>query len=128
MAVSSPGSTGLGTCMLKPEPRARRRSMGRPYAVNAIAGVSPPSRGASARTRCINPYPSSPGISMSDTITSGRQCRSMSKGRSRRRAGADVCASAPEDGIRQRDRLGVIVGDQHAEAVEADDLLLTLDQ
>jgi hypothetical protein len=30
IVVSSPGSTGLGMCMLKPAARARRRSWGRP--------------------------------------------------------------------------------------------------
>jgi hypothetical protein len=54
IVVSSPGSTGLGTCMLKPALSERVRSCGRPYAVSAMAGVSPPSAGGSARTLRIS--------------------------------------------------------------------------
>ncbi len=50
IAVSSPGSTGFGTCMLYPAASARLRSSGRPYAVRATAGVRPPSLAGRART------------------------------------------------------------------------------
>src|SRR5207302_4120002 len=50
IVTSSLGSTGLGTCMLKPAMSETIRSCARPYAVSATAGVLPPCSEPSART------------------------------------------------------------------------------
>src|SRR5438876_306006 len=57
-----------------PELSESTRSWVRPYAVSATAGVLPPCSLSRARTLRIKEYPSSPGISMSDTSTWGRHC------------------------------------------------------
>src|SRR6185369_13554669 len=73
MAISSAGSTGFVTWMLKPARKLRTRSSGRPKAVSATAGTLPPCSGLSARSLRISEYPSWPGISMSETSASGRR-------------------------------------------------------
>ena len=71
--ASSSGSTSFGRGFRKPAAGARIRSSGVTLAVSA-AGTRPPRSRGRARTRWMSAWPSSPGIPMSDTSTSGVHC------------------------------------------------------
>src|SRR5262249_24676893 len=58
--ANSSGSTGLGTCIEKPDASALIRLLGRSSAVSAIAGILPPASGGNLRSRSIGIYPSWP--------------------------------------------------------------------
>src|ERR1044072_4497354 len=70
--ISSVNSTGLARYIWNPADSSRSRSSSLAYAVIATAGMLSDAPFSSSRTFSIKPYPSSSGIAMSETSTSGR--------------------------------------------------------
>ena len=75
--ANSIAPTGLARWASNPLASALARSSALAQAVNAIAGVLPPSSSPNARILASSIYPSSDGIAKSLTSTSGRQLRKI---------------------------------------------------